>query len=108
MLLRAGKFNDAGLAPAVEVAPEFPFLRLALHRADHLAIHDQGPDVGALRFFDKFLYNDARLDTVKRFDNRLGGILVFREHDAEALRSFQQLDHDRRAPYRLNDALRIF
>src|SRR5690606_13361363 len=87
---------------------EFSFARLTFHCPNHFTIHHQCADVGASGFLDKLLYDDACLDTVEGFDNRLSGVFVFCQYNAEALGSFQQFDHDGCTTYGFDNTLRIF
>ena len=45
----------------------------------------------------EFLHHDVGFETHKGLNNAFRGIVGFRQHHADPLRAFQQLDHQRRA-----------
>ena len=83
----------------MQVAPELALLALALHRAHHLAIHDERADVGAAGLLDELLRDDAGLQAIEGLHHRARGVLALREDHAEALRTLQQLQDQGRTAH---------
>ena len=75
-------------------SPSFPCRFIA---ATTFFSHDQAADISATGFLDEFLNENVRVQTTKRLDHALGSLAGFGQNDANALRSFQQFDHQRSA-----------
>src|SRR5690606_22532174 len=77
----------------------------ALHRAYHLAVHDQCTERCSLGFLDKLLDNDPGLQSMEGLHHRLGGFLGLRQNYTQTLRPFKQFDDQRRAADLLHELL---
>ena len=72
--------------------------------ADDLAADDERADVRTVGFVDELLDQDVLIQPMKRVDDRAGGPFRLGQHDADALRAFNQLD-DHRRPVHETDAI---
>ena len=90
------------MTAAVQVGAELAGRALPLHRGDHLAADHDAADVRALGFLDEFLHQDVGVQPLEGLDHRLGRVRRLRQHHADALGAFQQLDHQRRAAAHLD------
>jgi hypothetical protein len=56
---------------------------------------DEAAQIAPPRFGDEPLDEKVRAEVAERVDDAFGRLAVFRKDDAEALRAFKELDHDR-------------
>src|SRR4051812_29764253 len=92
----------------MQIRTEFSVASLAFHSANNFAIYNESSNICTLRFFDKFLYDDPRVNTVKGFDYRLRRFFILRKNNTESLSSFQQLNDNRSATNCFYDTFRVF
>ena len=102
-----GDPDQFGGAAAVQVGAELALLGAAHHGGNHLFANDETADVGAAGLLDELLHQDVGLEAHERLDHAFGRLLGLRQHHADALGAFQQLDHDRRAADHLDQILDI-
>ena len=80
----------------MQVRAKLAFLALPTHCGDDLVANDEATDVGAACFGNELLHHEVRLESAKRLDHALGGLLRLGEHDANTLGALEQLDDDGR------------
>ena len=102
-----GDLDQLRTAAAMQVRTEIVRGTGSFHCGDDLAANDQRANIRAARFLDEFLHEDVHIGSAKRFDNRLCAAHGFGKHHADALRPFQQLDHDGWSFDRLDDFFRL-
>src|SRR5690554_1597725 len=99
--------NQAGRSTAMQIRAEFACLALTLHRGDYLAVDDETADVGAVGLANIFLHQDVGFHPHESLDHADGGGLGFGQHHANALRTFEQLDHQWGAADHLDQILDV-
>ncbi len=81
----------------MQVGPKIILGARAHHRRDDFAADHKNPNVAIARFFDKFLHQDIHICAAKRLDHRFCRPRGIAQNNANALRSFEQFNHHRRA-----------
>src|SRR5579871_636539 len=87
----------------MEVRTELAAYCLSTHSGDDFATDNQSANIRALRLLDESLNQDVLVQSVESFDHRTGSRRRFREHDADPLRSLEEL-YDNRRPRDALDA----
>ena len=62
----------------------------------HFIANNQTADIAPLRLFDIFLHQNMRVQTAESVNHAFRRLTRLRQHDANSLRAFNQLDHQRR------------
>jgi hypothetical protein len=95
-----------GGAP-VKVGPELPGRALPAHGGDDPVADHEGANVGAAGLLDVLLHQDVGVELAERCYHRLGRLAGLGQHHAHALGALGELDHDRRATDRLQQAVDV-
>src|SRR5690606_14881125 len=75
----------------MQVGAELTVLRFALHGRDDFFADHKTADVAAIRFLDKFLYQEFGAYFTKGFNHTFRRLLGFREDNPPALGAFTKL-----------------
>src|ERR1041385_1682294 len=94
-------------AAAVDVGAELADLGRAPPRADDLVAADEGAPVLALRLRDELLQHDDVVEAPERLQDGLQALPALRQHDADALRALQELEHARDAADLLDGLVQV-
>ena len=80
----------------MDIASKFLPLRDSAHGRDDAVTDHESPNVLALAFSHEFLDKNVLLRALKRFNDRLGNLLIVGQNDADTLGALEQLDDHRR------------
>ena len=80
----------------MQIGTKIALFRPPFNRSDHFIANNQTADIAPLRLFDIFLHQNMRVQTAESVNHAFRRLTRLRQHDANSLRAFNQLDHQRR------------
>ena len=88
--------GDACRAATMQIGTKIALFRPPFNRSDYFIANNQTADIAPLRLFDIFLHQNMRVQTAESVNHAFRRLTRLRQHDANSLRAFNQLDHQRR------------